>query len=931
MKRTLASFLTLLALALPLAAQQKKTTTPAAKKPAPVATPKIVYEKYTLPNGLDVILHVDRKLPIVHVNEWFHVGSKNEKRGRTGFAHLFEHMMFQGSKNATEEYFVYAERAGANLREGGVNGTTNTDRTNYFVTAPAGKLEYLLWLESDRIATLAETISKEKLDNQRDVVKNERRQGLENTPYGRWFKLAFENLFPADHPYSWPVIGSHEDLTAASVEDVAEFFRTYYTPNNLTLTIAGDFDIAEAKRLVEKYFGSLPPGPPLDRPTKYIAKLDGEKIVEAYDRVPQDRVYMAWSAPEYFSGDEPKLDLASSILTDGLSSRLQKVLVYDKQLASDVSSFNFAMEIAGMFGIIATARPGVTVEQLESIVTDEIARLAKEGPTADELQRAKTKQQYNFVTGLERIGGFGGKADLLAQYNTYLGDPGKFDQDIKRYDAVSAKDVREAADRWLNTRNRVLVRFHPETSQAPAAAAAALDRSKIPDIGTDRMFAPPTVQSAKLDNGLTVLVVERPELPKVQIAFTTRAGTVGDPAGKEGTALLMVEMIDRGTKTRSALEIEDAFGDLGVVTGGGAGRETTTWSMDALKSRLEPAFDLFADVILNPTFPAKEFEREQKIHLDALQQDARNPNSIASRVRSMLLFGADHPYGRPARGLPASVSTISTADLQKYHATWWKPGSSALVFAGDIKLDEAVAMAKAEFGSWSGGSAPTVNVPAPRPVQGGKIYVVDRPNSAQTVVTQAFLAPPRRTEDYYALSLADAVWGGGGFGTRLNLNLRENKGYSYGVFSNQALFNHAGAWWAAGGVQTDKTKESIVEFNNELAAIAGGRPVSATELENAKLVRVRGYAQQFESLSRIAGEVATLWAQGLPLTELESAPRSITAATLEQVNAAARKYAVPQRATLLLVGDLAKIEAGLRDLKAGDIVVLDAEGNPVKR
>ena len=297
----------------------------------------MAFEKYTLPNGLQVILHVDRKLPIVHVNQWYHVGSKNEQKGRTGFAHLFEHMMFQGSKNASEEYFTYVERAGANLQEGGVNGTTSSDRTNYFATVPSGNLENILWLESDRLATLLDATDIKKLDNQRDVVKNERRQGLENQPYGRWYPLALEAVFPTGHPYSWPVIGSQEDLTAASLTDVKEFFRRYYTPNNLSLVIAGDFDPAEAKRLVEKYFGAIPPGPALDRPARWVPVMNGEKIVEVNDRVPQERTYMAWPAPAYFTEDEAALNLATLILTDGLSSRLNKALVYDKQLCSAVS------------------------------------------------------------------------------------------------------------------------------------------------------------------------------------------------------------------------------------------------------------------------------------------------------------------------------------------------------------------------------------------------------------------------------------------------------------------------------------------------------------------------------------------------------------------------------------------------------------------
>jgi zinc protease len=887
------------------------------------AMPKVEFEKYTLANGLQVILHVDRKLPVVHVNQWFHVGSKNEKPGRTGFAHLFEHMMFQGSKHASEEYFVYVEKAGANLREGGVNGTTNNDRTNYFATVPSGNLELLLWVESDRLATLPDALTKEKLDNQRDVVKNERRQGLENQPYGRAFKLITENLFPAGHPYSWTVIGSHEDLTAASEDDVKEFFRTYYTPNNLSLVIAGDFDPAEAKRLVEKYFGGIPPGPALDRPSRWIPRLDGEKVVEALDRVPQARTYITWPAPEYFSKDEAPLDLASTMLTDGLSSRLQKVLVYDKQLCTNVFSFNQSNEIAGGFSIVATARPNVTLEQIEGIVTDEIARLAKEGPTPAELSRAQTKWEYQFVSGLERIGGFGGKSDRLNLYNTYLGDPGKFDEDVARYRSVTANEVRDAVANWLNTRNRLLVRFYPETSGRPSVAD--LDRTKQPALGTDKAFRTPEVKSAKIGNGMEIFVVERPELPKVAVTLTTKAGSVSDPAGKEGVASMVISTIDMGTKTKKALEIEEALGDLGTSLFGFASREYSVLNFEVLKRNLDPALTIVSDVVRNPVFPESEVDREKKRTLDNLSQQEKNANALASRIRAMLAFGYDHPYGRAA--LPSTVQQIARADVAKFHETYWKPGSSALIFVGDVTLAEATDLAKRALGNWSGGAAPQISIPAPKPVGPGKVYLVDRQDAAQTVVTQIVSAPKRKTPEYYSLRLADAVWGGG-FGTRLNLNLREDKGYSYGVFSNMSLFANAGSWWASGGVQTNKTKESIAEFVAELKSLAGQKPISEKELADAKANRVRGYAQQFESHGRIAGQIAELWAAGLPMTELQKENDETGKATLAAVNASAQKYAVPDQSTLLLVGDVAKIEAGIRELNLGEVVILNTEGKP---
>jgi zinc protease len=897
----------------------------ARRAPTPAEAPKVAFEKFTLPNGLQVILHVDRKLPIVHVNQWYHVGSKNEKPGRTGFAHLFEHMMFQGSKHAPDEYFSMAERAGANLREGGVNGTTDFDRTNYFATVPSGNLENLLWLESDRLATLLDVTDKKKLDNQRDVVKNERRQGLENQPYGRWFMLAFEGAFPSGHPYSWPVIGSQEDLTAASLEDVQEFFRRYYTPNNLSLVVAGDFDPAEAKRLVENYFGPIAPGPALDRPTRWIPTLTREKVFEVADRVSQDRTYMAWVGPEYFSPDDAALNLTARILTDGLSARLTKTLVYDRQLCSSVNAFPVSAEIAGMFVIVVTARPGMALPQIESVVTDEIAKLAKTGPTASELERVKTKQEFDFVSGLERIGGFGGKADLLNKYNTYLGDPGKFEEDLARFRRVTLADVRNAVDRWLNTRNRVLVRFRPEGSSRPSQTT--LDRSKAPALGEDRPFRVPDVQRAALDNGLELYVVERTDLPKIAVSLVARAGAMTDPADKAGLAVMLGRTINLGTKTRQALEIENALGDLGTTLNAATGRQIATLSFEVLSRHVGAALGIMADVVQHASFPDAEVAREKKRQLDALAQQDKSPDAVAARVRAILAFGADHPYGRPAQGTTRSIESLTREDLIRFHRDYWKPGGAALIVVGDTTLAEATKLARQHFGAWSGGAPPDVPVPAPKPAASGRIYLIDRQDAAQTVVTQFMPAPKRQTEDAYPLRLADAVWGGG-FGTRLNLNLREDKGYSYGVFSSLVQFREAGLWYAGGGVQTNKTTESVAEFDKELKALAGGTPISQEEFASARQRRTRGYAQEFESYSRIAGKIADLWSQGLPMSEIQREYEETGKATLAAVLAAANKYAKPERATLLLVGDRSKIEAGLRDLNVGEIVLLDVNGQP---
>jgi zinc protease len=888
--------------------------------------PAVPFEKHTLPNGLQLILHVDRKLPIVHVNQWFHVGSKNEKPGRTGFAHLFEHMMFQGSKNVEGEYFTVAEKLGSNVREGGVNGTTSNDRTNYFATVPSGSLEALLWLESDRLATLLDVTDQAKLDNQRDVVKNERRQGLENVPYGRWYEILFTQLFPVGHPYSWTVIGSMEDLSAATLDDVKEFFRRYYSPNNLSLAIAGDFDPVEAKRLVEKYFGAIPPGPALDRPARWIPSLTSERVIEVADRVPQERSYMAWPAPEYFAPGDASLDMAAGILADGLSSRLNRALVYDRQLCTDVNAFMLSAEISGAFIVQATARPGASLHDIERIIDEQIAELAKSGPTQAELDRARTKHEFTFISGLERIGGFGGKADLLNQYNVFLGEPGKLEDDMARYRALTTAQVRADVDRWLNTPNRLVVRFRPETSTRPPDST--LDRTVEPPAGTDRPFTAPVVQTATLGNGLEIFVIARPELPKTSVTLATRAGAMTDPSAKAGLANMVVRTIDMGTTSRQALDIEQALGDLGTSLTGSAGREVSVLNFDVLRRNLSPAMAIVADVVQQPTFPQAEVDREQQRQLAALAQQENNPNAIAGRVRNILAFGPDHPYGRPAQGMPDTVKVITRDDLATFHRERWKPGSSALIFVGAVTLDEARQMAQEHFGGWAGGAAPALPIPPPSPAQPGRIYIVDRQDAAQTVAQHFLPSPGRTATDYYALMMADAVWGGGGFGTRLNMNLREDKGYSYGVFSNLAPYTEAGVWYAGGGVQTDKTAPAVAEFDRELKALAGERPITRAEFDAARQTKMRGYTQQFEAYDRIAGQVATLWAQRLPMTELQREYDATANASHDAALAAAKTYARPDRAMLLLVGDRARIEEEVRALRLGEVVVIDSLGRP---
>ncbi len=886
--------------------------------------PRIEFQKFMLANGLDVILHEDRKLPVVHVNLWYHVGSKNERSGKTGFAHLFEHMMFEGSRNLKGEYVSLMEKAGANIFQGGVNGTTDFDRTNYFETVPSGSLELVLWAESDRMAYLLDALTQENLDNQRDVVKNERRQGMDNVPYGRSMEMLFENLFPKGHPYSWHIIGKMEDLDNASRDDVKEFFRTYYTPNNCTLVIAGNFDPSEARRLVETYFGPIAPGPPLARPERYVVALESNRRLVVKDRVPQERLYLTWPTVPFFEADDAALDILSNVLSEGKNSRLYKRMVYDQQVASEVSAFNYSLEIAGLLGIIATARPGVPLAKLESLIHEEISRIAKEGPTEEELARIKAKREFDFISGLERIGGFGGKADRLAMYNTYLGAPDFIREDYERYQKLGCDDISSAAERYLMTKHHLAMSFVPESANIPRVSEP--DRSKQPDVQPGFHFSPPMVALEKLDNGLEIRVVERTEIPKVAVGLLVKVGAASDTAGKSGLASMTAEMLDEGTETRSALRIEAELERMGSYLSTGSSREWSLVSLDTLERHLPASMELMADVLLRPSFPSEELERLRKQVLDAILQEKANPNATAGRVVRRVLFGHNHPYGWPVGGDESSVDVLQKADLEEFYRAYYAPTEACLVMVGDVCLDKAKELADEYFSGWRSTALPERKVESVR-VSGRKAYVVDRPGAAQSEVRLAMLGPPRVTEDYFALQVLNNVLGGG-FSSRLNLNLRENKGYTYGAFSALRFAKFQSLFLGIAPVETRVTKEAIEELVSEFDALASwSRPVTEKELDDAKATLSRGYSQRFETMAQIAGEIAELSGFGLHMDELARYSEGIEAVDFAQIQKAAKEYVKVNDFVLVVVGDASQVEPGLESLNLGDVVRVDVEGN----
>lgn len=890
----------------------------------------ISYQKFVLDNGLTVIVHEDHKAPIVAVNLWYHVGSKNEKPGKTGFAHLFEHLMYGGSQHAPGVYIKALEAVGAT----DLNGTTAWDRTNFFEDVPTSALDYALWMESDRMAFL--DLSQKTLDLQRGVVQNEKRQG-ENQPYRLTEEYAPENTYPAGHPYSWDVIGEMADLDAASFKDVQDWFKTYYGPSNVVMVLAGDIDANTAREKVEKYFGSIPPGPPVNHQQVWIAKMTGTHREITQDRVPLPRMYMVWNVPQFGSADADYLDLVSACLGEGKTSRLYKRLVYDDQIASDVSVFNDSREIGGQFYIQVTARPGHSLPEIEKETNEELARFLKEGPTSPELERVRTQYVASFLRGVERIGGFGGQSDRLAQCAVYTGDPGCYKTSLRRVREATGDNLKSAANRWLSD-GVYIADVEPFPNYTANGKDA--DRSHPAALGTPPELKLPKLQRATLSNGLKVILAERHDLPLVNCWMAVDAGYAADQFARPGTAKLTNTLLIDGTRTRSALEINDQAALLGAELGGGDpfpgvsffsfNPDFSILRLSALKSKLDPSLDLFADVILNPSFPEADFKREQKLQLDAIEQEQDDPFMMGLRVFPALLYGPGHAYGNPltGSGTASSVQKITRDDLVKFHQTWFRPNNSTLVVVGDTTLAEITPKLERLFAGWQPAHVPAKNlapVLASKPV----VYILDKPGASQSVILAGLVtAPPDTPQEIAIQAMNDDV--GGYFGSRLNMNLREDKHWAYGAFSFIFGAQAQRPFIVLAPVQTDKTKESLVEVNKELRGIVGDHPATAEELaliQANETLRLPGSRETADSIgSSITNIVQFKW----PDNYYDTMAGKIRALTTNDLDTAAKQVVHPDNLVWVVVGDRSRIEAGIRELNYGEIRFIDADGNPVQ-
>lgn len=895
-----------------------------AAPPAADLDVRIPYEKFVLKNGLTLIVHEDRKAPIVAVNVWYHVGSKDEKKGKTGFAHLFEHLMFNGSEHFNEDYFKVLERLGAT----DLNGTTNNDRTNYFQTVPVSALETVLWMESDRMGHLLGAIDQAKLDEQRGVVKNEKRQG-DNQPYGLVDDLITEHTWPAGHPYSWSVIGSMEDLDAATLEDVREWFRFYYGPSNAVLVLAGDVDAKIALALVEKYFGAIPPGPPVRRHGRWIAKMSGERRALLEDRVPQARIYKVWNIPPIFDTDTHYLDLVSDILGAGKTSRLYRRLVYQDQTCTAVMAYIDPREIAGQFTVMASVRPGADLKAVEQAMDEELARFLEQGPTQKELEQVRTRHFADFLRGLQRVGGFGGKSDVLARGEVYAGDPGAYRKALGDVAKATPENLRDAARRWLSDGVFVL-EVRPFGDRQPVSKTDA-DRSRLPEPGPPPALDLPKLERMKLANGLQVVLAARPDLPLVHLQLLVNSGFAADPPQAPGTASLTMAMLDEGTSSRSALEIAEELDRLGMQLATGASLDVVSATASALKANLEASLRLFADVILHPAFPDEELGRQKKQRLAAIQNEKARPFGLALRVLPRLLYGEGHPYAVPLTGMGTeqSVAALTREDLVRFHRRWFHPNNATLIVAGAVTADELKPLLEKAFGGWQPGEAPARRMPPPRPPQRSHIYILDRPGAQQSVILGGHLAPPKSNPDEVALEIMNAILGGQ-FISRINMNLREDKHWSYGADTVIIDARAERPFLAIAPVETGKTREALLEILKELRQIRQERPITAEELAAAQSGQTLRLPGSFETLGRLAAGIAEIVTFNLPDDYFETYVPKVRALTLDDVNSAARRYLDPERMVWVVVGDRREIEGPLREAGIAEVSLLDAEGRPLR-
>ena len=903
----------------------------------------IPYEEFTLDNGLRVIVHEDRKAPVVAVSIWYHVGSRHEPEGKTGFAHLFEHLMFNGSENAPGDFFEPLREIGAT----DYNGTTWYDRTNYFQTVPTGALPLALYLESDRMGHLLGAVTQEKLDNQRGVVQNEKRQG-DNQPYGLVEYAQLEALFPEGHPYRHSTIGSMADLDAASLEDVQDWFRANYGPNNAVLVLAGDVDVETARTLVERYFGDIPRGPETEQVDPGVPTLDARREIVMQDNVATTRLYRTWVVPGLNDPQATDLDIAAAVFGGLASSRLDNILVRDEQTAVAVRAFVLPFEYVSLFEVQVDVAPGADADGVSARLDELIADYVANGPTGDEVSRVAMIEVAGRIAGLDQVGGFGGKAVVLAQGELYSGDPAFYRTQLERFGAATPESVTAAMQRWL-TRPVLALRVDPgergEYEEAasveggertgvlggpayylqpgeeegavaspdvvpPASGTRPQPRPEVGEIG-DLDF--PEVQRATLSNGVEVRFVRRDAVPTVLVSLSFAAGNAADRADRLGTQALMLSLLSEGTTSLDSIEIAEAEERLGANITTSASTDRTTIGLFALAPNLEPSLDLLADVTRNPAFEPDEIERIRATQMAQIIAEETSPAGLASRELWPLLYGEAHPYGRPLSGLGTeeTVAAITREDLVDFHRRWIRPDRLSIFAVGDVTLERLVAALEPRFGQWQGeGEAGDKAFEAAIPTSEPRILLVDRPNSPQSYIYGGQVLDLQGTAEILPLlTVNDAL--GGSFLSRLNMDLRETRGWSYGVRGAVNRFAGPVAYTIRAPVQADQTGPSIAALLEDVEAFLTTDGIRPVEVERAITGSIRELPGSFETSGALLASMQRNELYDRPDDYYDGLAQMYRALDAAELDAAARAAIDPDAFVWVVVGEAEQVRPQL--------------------
>ena len=915
----------------------------------------INYKKIELENGLDVVFHVDKSDPVVAVELMVHVGSAREVEGRTGFAHLFEHLLFLESENLGKGGL---DKMSARIGGSGANGSTSRDRTNYLQTVPKDALEKMIWAEADKLGWFINTVTDPVLAKEKQVVKNEKRQSVDNRPYGHNQYVIDKNLYPKDHPYNWQVIGSLEDLQNATLQDVKTFFKKWYVPNNATLVLSGDIDIEQATKWVKKYFNEIPRGEeivPLEKKSGIVNETKFLYYEDNFARVPQ--LTMVWPAVENYHPDAYALEVLTEYLTSGKKAPFNQVLIDDLKLTSNTSMYNYSSELAGQTQLVIRAFKGKDLDEVKKGVEKAFAKFEEEGISEKDLNRIKAGQETRFYRSLSSVLG---KGTNLASYNTYTGNPGFVTKDIQRTLGVTTDDVMRVYNTYIKDKNFIATSFVPKNSAElalenstlanvveeqivigaeekfnPKIAAtyiktpSTFDRSIEPPYGETPSLVVPEVYQNKLENGLEVYGIENNEVPLVQFNLVINGGQLVESMDKLGVANLTASLLNKGTKNKSVSELEEAIQELGASINIYASKENITISGTTLKRNYEKTLALAQEMFLEPRFDEEEFELLKKATLSRLRQQEASPNSVASNTYNELIYGKDNIRSKNTLGTVASVESINLEDVKSFYNKFISPSVSKLLVVGDISKENVTQSLDKLNQNWEAKEVTIPEYKTPDAPEKPTVYFYDIPNAKQSVLLFGAPALAATDEDYYPASVMNYILGGGGFASRLTQELREGKGYTYGIRSGFSGTNAKGAFTISSGVRSNVTLESAQLVKKILEEYP--TTFSNKDLETTKSFLIKSNARAFETSRAKLNMLTNISDYGMSPDYVKDREKIVNNMTKERISELANKYVNPEKMIWLVVGDAETQFDRMKELGYGEPVLLNKRQEKIKK